>query len=271
MLKKLGFTLIVLALLVIPSLSPTTVAAVIESEIIDHGVLKNDRMLIPLRAVSQSMGADVKWNQLDKSVRIKKSNNEIILVVNFKRGIVNNKKIDFDAPVELINSTTYVPLRFVSEALGADVKWNQQTKQATFILDDKNVTVKVKQPAHLPNRISEVRLKTLSERINQIGDLSGVNIRNTFKPYLTDGFLNSLMKSNGTGYVHEFDDPETKPNYISKSTANFMQSLVMGNTLEGDRHYVLDRQVTLVNVQGIWKVDKVTYAIRDIPYLALEN
>lgn len=108
--------------------------------------------------------------------------------------------------------------------------------------------------------------------MNQIGDLSGVkNVRNSFKPFLTEGFLNSIITSNGTGYVHEFGEPETKPNYTSKSSANFMQSLVMGNTLTGDRHYVLDRHVTLVNVQGIWKVDKVAYVIRDIPYLALEN
>lgn len=275
MIKKLALTLVATAMLMLPLFSTSSIATDSKSAVIDSGLMKSNRILIPLRAVSQDIGAGVNWYQEEKIIKITKSNTEIIFFVNFKRVLVNKQRTDFDAPVELINNSTYVPLRFVSETLGADVKWNQQANQATINVDGKNIIVRVKQPAFQPSaskKITDARLKAISDRLNQVGDLSGVkNLRNTYKPYFTDSFINSLIKNKGTGYVHQFGAPETGVNYINKTTASFMQSLVMGNTLTGENHYVLDRQATLIYTAGSWKVDKVAYSIREIPNLGLES
>ena len=44
------------------------------------------------------------------------------------KAIINNKVVNLDAPPEIKDGRTFVPIRFVSEALGATVDWNEKTR-----------------------------------------------------------------------------------------------------------------------------------------------
>lgn len=52
------------------------------------------------------------------------------------RLIVNGKEVPCDPPPLIINGRTFVPIRFVSEALGAKVNWNE--KQQVVIINSSN-------------------------------------------------------------------------------------------------------------------------------------
>lgn len=270
--KKLLISISTVMIFFLANVIPTQASG---NEVIEHGILKNNRVLIPIRAVSQNMGIDVKWNQFQKTAQLTKGETVITLAVQFKRALVNQDRVDFDAPVELIQNTTYVPLRFVSQTMGAEVKWDQKTKEATVILDDKQVVVKLMKPKHqVPTnqRLSDTRIARLSEKLNEASDLSKVKqVRTYFKPYFTDRLIQQIIEQEGLHFKEmNFDMNTATVNYASNTSAMLIQSYIPGNILTGELHYVFDREAHIIYANGAWKVDKVSDHLRQIPNMSLE-
>ncbi len=96
-------------------------------------VIANDRTLVPLRFIAEAFGAKVSWNPVFKLIFITMGNKEIILQAGISYASVNNKKVNLDAPPKIINGHTMVPLRFIAEAFGASVNWNESTKSITIV------------------------------------------------------------------------------------------------------------------------------------------
>lgn len=270
--KKLLISISTVMIFFLANVIPTQASG---NEVIEHGILKNNRVLIPIRAVSQNMGIDVKWNQSQKTAQLTKGETVITLAVQFKRALVNQDRVDFDAPVELIQNTTYVPLRFVSQTMGAEVKWDQKTKEATVILDGKQVVVKLMKPKYqVPTnqRLSDTRIARLSEKLNEASDLSKVKqVRTYFKPYFTDRLIQQIIEQEGLHFKEmNFDMNTATVNYASNTSAMLIQSYIPGNILTGELHYVFDREAHIIYANGAWKVDKVSDHLRQIPNMSLE-
>lgn len=87
--------------------------------------LKNDRTLVPLRFVSETLGAEVKWEKGWNYCYVVKGDKKIKITFNSANIEVNGEVVTYDAPVEVVQDRTMVPIRFISEQLGYDVKWNQ--------------------------------------------------------------------------------------------------------------------------------------------------
>lgn len=87
--------------------------------------LKNDRTLVPLRFVSETLGADVQWENGWNYCYVVKGDKKIKITFNSADIEVNSQVVTYDAPVEVVEDRTMVPIRFISEELGYDVKWNQ--------------------------------------------------------------------------------------------------------------------------------------------------
>lgn len=100
-------------------------------------VIKSGRTLVPIRAISQSLGAEVNWNQEEQTAIIVKDGVEIKLVLNEVKAYVNGEEIELDVPSTSINSRIVVPLRFISEAFDAAVQWEDET-DSIIIVDDEN-------------------------------------------------------------------------------------------------------------------------------------
>ncbi len=81
------------------------------------------RVFVPVRFVSEALGAKVEWVRQEQKIVINKGNKKIILYVGKKDVSVNGQNYTLDVAVRLVNDRTMTPLRFVSEALGAGVKW----------------------------------------------------------------------------------------------------------------------------------------------------
>ena len=94
---------------------------------------KDGRTMVPIRFISESLGAAVGWDEKTKTVTItgKDKSGEVMIVklrIGENRATVNGKNVAFDTKAEFKNGRTMVPLRFVSEVLGAKVSWDQNTK-----------------------------------------------------------------------------------------------------------------------------------------------
>ncbi len=88
----------------------------------------NDRTMLPIRFIAEALGAKVDWIEESQTVKITAENIDISLVIGEDFATVNGEKIDLDSPSFIENDRTYLPIRFVSEKLGADVKWDDTTQ-----------------------------------------------------------------------------------------------------------------------------------------------
>lgn len=96
-------------------------------------VIVKGRTLVPLRFISEAFGAKVEWNSVFRLVSIKMGEKEIIVQIGTPYASINGKKVLLDSPPLIVKDRTMVPLRFIAEALGAEVTWDETTKSITII------------------------------------------------------------------------------------------------------------------------------------------
>lgn len=92
----------------------------------------NDRTMVPLRGIFESLGASVEWVQSTNSIEVTKDSTTIELYFNSKTAKVNGQETSLDVPPTVVNNRTLVPVRFISETLGANVMWDAGT-QSVFV------------------------------------------------------------------------------------------------------------------------------------------
>ncbi|HHT01616.1 MAG TPA: AMIN domain-containing protein [Firmicutes bacterium] len=95
--------------------------AQVESDV--SPLLVDGRTLVPVRVVSENLGARVSWDG-EGHVTILDNENEIVLTVGSREVLLNGESISLDVSARIISGRTLVPLRFVSEIFGAQVAWD---------------------------------------------------------------------------------------------------------------------------------------------------
>lgn len=91
------------------------------------GITKEERVLVPLRAIFEALNATVDYDSATKTITGNQNGKIIILTVNDKIARVNGEKITLDVPATIIKGSTLVPVRFIGESLGATVNWHNNT------------------------------------------------------------------------------------------------------------------------------------------------
>ncbi len=94
-------------------------------------IMANDRTLLPIRAVVESFGAYVLWDEIQEQVTIYTDDITIKLWINSVKATVNGKNYTLDVPPTVMNGRTFMPLRFVAENLGLTVGWNDENQTVT--------------------------------------------------------------------------------------------------------------------------------------------
>ncbi|HPS70591.1 MAG TPA: copper amine oxidase N-terminal domain-containing protein, partial [Candidatus Cryosericum sp.] len=87
---------------------------------------------VPLRFIGEAFGATVEWEPVFKIVRIQLGTTTIYLQVGSNYASVNGKKVVLQGVPTIVSGTTMVPIRFISEAFGAEVVWTEATKGITI-------------------------------------------------------------------------------------------------------------------------------------------
>jgi competence protein ComEC len=91
-------------------------------------VIENNRTLVPLRAIFEVLGAQVSWNGDTNTITAVKGDTTITLQIGNTIAYKNGQPLVLEVPPKTINNRTLVPLRFVSEALGAQVTWEEASQ-----------------------------------------------------------------------------------------------------------------------------------------------
>ena len=89
---------------------------------------ENSRVLVPVRFVSQQLGAKVNWDAKNKKVTVIDGDKNATLTINSKQVTVNGASKTLDTAAVVKNERTYVPLRFIGEAFGAGVRWDSKVR-----------------------------------------------------------------------------------------------------------------------------------------------
>ena len=83
--------------------------------------LEQGTTMTPIRFVSEQLGASVTWK--DPQITINRNGNQVTLTLNKKTAQVNGKEVNLNMAPQLKSGRTFVPLRFVSEALESKVDY----------------------------------------------------------------------------------------------------------------------------------------------------
>ena len=92
----------------------------------------SNRTLVPVRFVVEFLGGKVLWEQNTRTVTIVANGKTVKLTIGSNVAYVNGKPFALDQPPIITHNRTFVPLRFVVEALGFKVIWNGKDRTITI-------------------------------------------------------------------------------------------------------------------------------------------
>lgn len=87
-------------------------------------ILTSGRVMVPLRSIMEALGATVSWEAETQTVSAQKPGFAFLMSIGDWYAFANGNQITLDVPATIENGRTLVPVRVISESLGATVNWN---------------------------------------------------------------------------------------------------------------------------------------------------
>lgn len=123
----------------------TTPKVILDGQLLSFDVQPttiNDRIMVPMAHIFEVMGAAVEWNGATQTVTATRGTTRIVLPIGSCSPTVNGVVWPIDVPARVVNDRTLAPLRFVGEALGGTVNWDE-ANYAAIMTSPAAVTGKV--------------------------------------------------------------------------------------------------------------------------------
>jgi len=121
----------ILVLASVPTSAVEPVKLVINGETVECDVaplIVDGRTLVPVRVVSENLGATVTWHGDTRTVEITRGEDELLLAIGSNVATFNGQEVTMDVAAQIVNDRTMVPVRFVAETLGVRVSWDGETR-----------------------------------------------------------------------------------------------------------------------------------------------
>ncbi len=99
--------------------------------------IKNGRTMVPMRAIFEALGALVTWDNETKTAVAVRGGVEIKITIGENVLYKNGEEINLDAPAEITNDRTMVPVRAIGEAFSYIVEWDNETKEVKIVDESK--------------------------------------------------------------------------------------------------------------------------------------
>ncbi len=106
-----------------------------EKKIDENGtvpVVENGRTLVPIRAIIEAMGGDVKWDTETNTAVLTLGEDIITLTIGSETAFFNEEKHTLDVAPKIINDRTMLPIRFIAESFKFGVEWDEKTETITI-------------------------------------------------------------------------------------------------------------------------------------------
>ncbi len=102
----------------------------------DRPIIQDGRTLAPMRALFESLGASVDWEADTRTAVGTRGNITVRIPIGSTKPTINGRIETIQVAAQIIDGRTYIPLRFVGEAFGDDVKWDGTTRSITITKAD---------------------------------------------------------------------------------------------------------------------------------------
>lgn len=134
--KIFGIIIAIFMVLSVNAFAEEEIKVYIDGERIEFDtppVLLNDRTMVPMRAIFEKLGANVKWNdEFMRAEGLFENGRHIMMYIDKNTAYIDGELKILDAAPYLKDNRTMIPLRFVAEGSGAVVKWDDET-QSVYI------------------------------------------------------------------------------------------------------------------------------------------
>lgn len=91
-------------------------------------IIINDRTMVPLRLITETLGGQVEWTGHDSPITIDHHGHHLELMIGSSTVNVDGVEVETDTPAEIVGDRTLVPIRFISEQLGMSVEYDGETR-----------------------------------------------------------------------------------------------------------------------------------------------
>lgn len=95
-------------------------------------IISDSRTLVPVRAIIETAGGTVDWDETERAAILTYNGSTIKLVIDSSTAYLNDEPRELDAVPVIINDRTMLPIRFIAESFGFDVGWNNGTRTVTI-------------------------------------------------------------------------------------------------------------------------------------------
>lgn len=102
--------------------------------------LENARTFVPIRSIAEALNIkEINWDAPTQTAILENNGQSIRLPIGSTTATINEKKVELDAPINVYNGRTFIPIRFVAEAFNCNVNWDS-TKLIVDINTKSNYT-----------------------------------------------------------------------------------------------------------------------------------
>lgn len=120
----------------IPISVPDGITVILDGEVVifdrAQPALINNRTMVPMRKMFEALGAEITWDNATQTAKAVKGNMTVEITIGSNIMYSSGVPVEIDSPALLLRSRTYVPVRFISNALGAKVDWDN-AKQIVYL------------------------------------------------------------------------------------------------------------------------------------------
>ena len=198
-------------------------------------IFKDNRILIPVRAVGEALHCKVEWNHDTQTAKLNNGATELCITIGaseMKKVNVSRNPIEFsvelEVPAFIENGRTMLPIRAVSEALFLDVDWNEEER--TVVIDSKYDFIGIETAGYI--------------RVDKGDKMGFMDIEgNIVIPieYENDGAY-GYVQSNGTYAIVKKDGKYGAVDMNNKTLVNFSYTLENIDTLRTKAETALNRK-----------------------------
>jgi hypothetical protein len=172
--------------------------------------LVNNTTMVPLRFVAESLGIEVKWDQPTRTITLSTAAKTIRLTVDSPDAAVNGVSVPLEQPATILNETTMVPLRFISENMNQTVAFDNSTLALT-------ITSKENDSASPEQAIAPVKKKKDKPTVDNLSTALGSSqvVSAIPGPYgYTDRTITDIVSDHDSNvYMIDFNLKRYKYNY----------------------------------------------------------
>ena len=101
-----------------------------ELEFDQPAVISENRTLVPVRKIFETLGAELTWDDNTRTAYSEKGTRKVSITIGEKYIVVDGEQKEIDVPTKIINNRTLIPLRAISDAYECAVEWDSVLKTA---------------------------------------------------------------------------------------------------------------------------------------------